>query len=273
MRSNFIPAFMLSTLAVFTSATSAAPTYEITHSGSVNPQLEGWRAIDIVASTQNEFTLPRPGVGPITDGNVDAWQIDNPAGNTSDTSAYWATGLGGGNILNGNYWQFAAKAKALPSDNSTDNSRLNSAFRIMAFSRNYYGTQLGNYWMVTLQDIESDGTRVRIDGQTGNAVDVMVSDGYHWYDLIYDPATGADFYIDGQLVQSNIAYTGTAPIGNRVEFGDLQQVNDGFGGGNWASVYFAYDDDEPFSPIGVPEPASLGLLLGGAGALLGRFRN
>lgn len=259
---GFKPFLLTGLLLVSGSMASAAPTYEITHSGDVNPQTEGWRAIDIVASTVTEFTLPRPGIGPVTDGTVDAWQVSDPVTSPSDTSAYWATGIGGGNVLLSNHWQFTANVKALPTD-GTANARLNSAFRIMAFSRNYFGTQLGTVWLVTLEDLAADGTRIRIQGDAGNAVDITVSDDYHWLDMIYDPATGADFYVDGQLVQSNVASSGYAPVGNRVEFGDLQLVNGGSGGANWASVSFAYDD-EPFSPVDVPEPASAVLLLGGA---------
>ncbi len=251
------------------STTMAVPTYEIIHEGNSNPQDEGWRGIDIVASTQTEFSLPRAGVGAITDGGVEAWQIDDGPTIPSDTTAYWASGIGSGRTLADNYWKFTVRVKALPSDGS-GNSRLNSAFQVMAYTQTYFGTALGLAWRITMEDLPGDGTRILADGNTGNPVDLMVDDGYHWLDLIYVPGQRATLYVDGQLVQSDVRYRSISPAGNRVEFGDLILVNGGDGGGNWAYAYFGYDENEPFSPTVIPEPASLTLLsLCGLG-LIGR---
>jgi hypothetical protein len=252
----------------------AAPDYEISHTGDTNPQDEGWRAIDIVASTVTEFDYTtRPHVGPVDDNGRPAWEINNPQGSTFETSAYWATGLGGGNIFFGNHWHFRATVKALPAldTDGNDAPELNTAFRIMGFSRYYFGSPIGSAWTITLEDLPDGGTRVRSLGGAGNFVDTIVSDGYHTYDLIHNPddGTGASLYIDGTLIETNL-HTSFAN-GNRVEFGDLIQVNSGFGGGYWASTYFAYDADEAFAPV-IPEPASLAMLSVG-GLLLARSRS
>jgi len=268
LRGLFSSVVMGSGLIAATSA-MAAPDYEITHTGDNNPQTENWRAIDIVASTVTEFSLPRVDVGPVDDNGTLAWKIADP--NANETSAYWAKDLPGGSTILTSYWKFSANLRALPS-NGGAGAPLNSAMRLIAHSNFAFGTGYGSMWQVTFEDLVVGGTRIRIDGDNGipygsllNPVDITVSDGYHQIDLLYNPGTGAYFYVDGQLIQSNVSHYQKLNSGNRVEFGDLIMVNSGVGGGNWASVYFGVDDAQAFTVTTVPEPQTWALLLAGLG--------
>jgi hypothetical protein len=255
---------------------AAAPEYQITTSGDTNPQDNGWRAINIVASTQVQFdyTSPSyPGVGPVTDGTVEAWQVSDPNANVS--AAYWATGVpasnSSGNRIADHNWRFSAYVKALPTDGSA-NARLNAAMKVISFERVIVGAVSSTYsHTLTLENLADGGTELMINSDP-NAV-VSLSDDYNWVEMIYTAAEGtADVFVNGRVELEDLA--GRSIVnnqGNRVEFGDIQLVNGGAGGANWAFAEFVLDEG-PLAPIGVPEPASLALFAAGSAMLLGRRR-
>lgn len=243
---------------------AAGIDYQITTSGSTNPQDNGWRAINIVASTQVEFdytSASYPGVGPVTDGDTDAWQIFDTNGNVS--AAYWASNVpvnnSSGNRVRDRNWRFSAFVKALPS-NEQGNAPLNAAMRVLSFNRTIVGavsSSLG--YTLTLEDVANGGTELIVNSDPTTLT--TLTDGYHWVEMIWTTAEGSlDVYVDANLVLEDLTTNEIVNnAGNRIEFGDLQLTNSGVAGANWAFAEFVLDDAS-LTPIGVPEPTSLALL-------------
>jgi len=221
-------------------------TIIISHVGSADPATEGW-----VAPVSGCVV-----VGPVyNDRGLDAWSVnDTSTVSGSGTAVYRFVPSAAviSAVLSGG-WKLSAQLRVVNAPENPDRASFVDFIDGATRWRMDFGADTSGDPIVLLQDgVDENGN------DTGTPFTLVGGgNGYHLYQLIYDPASATvDLFVDGSERVSNFAGMTTAIT--RIAFGAGQEAQTGNVNFNLVQL--------------IPEPATLSLLALGGLAMMRRRR-